>query len=130
MAEYKLGEVEMKFAEIIWRMEPVGSGELVKAAEEELGWKKSTTYTIIKRLCEKGIFTNENGTVTSNISLMEFQAKKSEQFVEETFAGSLPDFVAAFVSRKKLTKKEIRELTEIINGKQQETVRKKRQKSR
>lgn len=117
MAEYKLGEVEMKFAEIIWRMEPVGSGELVKAAEEELGWKKSTTYTIIKRLCEKGIFTNKNGTVTSNISLMEFQAKKSEQFVEETFAGSLPAFVTAFVSRKKLTKKEIRELTDIINGK-------------
>lgn len=119
MAEYKLGEVEMKFAEIIWEREPIGSGELVKAAEEEFGWKKSTTYTIIKRLCEKGIFTNNNGTVTSNISLMEFQAKKSEQFVEETFAGSLPDFVAAFVSQKKLTKKEIRELTEIINGEPQ-----------
>lgn len=116
MAEYRLGEIEMKFAEIIWRMEPVQSGELVKVAGKELGWKKSTTYTIIKRLCEKGIFTNENGTVTSNISLQEFQAKKSEQFVEETFAGSLPDFVAAFVSQKKLTEKEIKELTDIING--------------
>lgn len=116
MIEYKLGEVEMKFAEIIWRMEPVLSGELVKAAQDELDWKKSTTYTIIKRLCEKGIFTNKNGVVTSNISLQEFQAKKSEQFVEETFAGSLPDFLTAFVSQKKLTKEEIEELTEIIQG--------------
>ena len=116
MVEYRLGEIEMKFAEIIWRMEPVQSGELVKVAAKELGWKKSTTYTIIKRLCEKGIFTNEKGTVTSIISLKEFQAKQSEQFVEETFAGSLPDFVAAFVSQKKLTEKDIQELTEIING--------------
>lgn len=116
MAEYRLGEIEMKFAEIIWRMEPVSSGELVKIAQKELGWKKSTTYTIIKRLCEKGIFVNESGTVTSRLSLQEFQAKQSEQFVEETFAGSLPDFVAAFVSQKKLTEKEIQELTDIING--------------
>lgn len=116
MAEYRLGEIEMKFAEIIWRMEPVPSGILVKVAREELGWKKSTTYTIIKRLCEKGIFTNDNGIVTSKISLKEFQAKKTEQFVDETFAGSLPNFVAAFVSQKKLTDEEIQELTEIING--------------
>lgn len=119
MAEYQLGEIEMKFAEIIWRMEPVQSGELVKAASKELGWKKSTTYTIIKRLCEKGIFSREDGIVTSNISLKEFQAKKSEQFVEQTFSGSLPDFVAAFVSQKKLTEREIKELTEIINGSKQ-----------
>ncbi len=117
MAEYRLGEIEMKFAEMIWRMEPVQSGELAREAEMELGWKKSTTYTIIKRLCEKGIFVNEKGTVTSKVSLKEFQAKQTEQFVEETFAGSLPDFVAAFVSRKKLTKKEIQQLTDIINGK-------------
>ena len=116
MAEYRLGEIEMKFAEIIWRMEPIQSGELVKLAAQELGWKKSTTYTIIKRLCEKGIFVNEKGTVTSKISLKEFQAKQSEQFVEDAFDGSLPNFVAAFVSQKKLTKKEIQELTEIING--------------
>jgi len=116
LAEYRLGEIEMKFAEIIWRMEPVQSGELAKVAEKELGWKKSTTYTIIKRLCEKGIFINEKGTVTSKISLKEFQAKQSEEFVEETFAGSLPDFVAAFVSQKKLTKEEIQELTDIIHG--------------
>ena len=115
MAECRLGEIEMKFAEIIWRMEPVQSGELAKEAEKELGWKKSTTYTILKRLCEKGIFQNERGTVTSRLSLKEFQAKQSETFVEETFDGSLPDFVAAFVSRKKLTEAEIKELNKIID---------------
>ena len=115
MAEYRLGEIEMKFAEIIWRMEPVKSGQLAKVAGEELGWKKSTTYTIIKRLCEKGIFTNEKGVVTSNLSRSEFQAKQSERFVEETFEGSLPSFVAAFVSQKKLTDEEVEELLNIIN---------------
>lgn len=115
--EYRLGEVEMKFAEIIWEKEPVSSGELVKLANERLGWKKSTTYTIIKRLSDKGIFTNEKGTVTSNISRQEFQVKKTEQFVEENFDGSLPDFVAAFVSRKSLSDAEIKELTDIIRGK-------------
>lgn len=115
MAECRLGEIEMKFAEIIWRMEPVQSGELAKEAEKELGWKKSTTYTILKRLCEKGIFQNERGTVTSRLSLKEFQAKQSETFVEETFDGSLPDFVAAFVSQKKLTEAEIKELKKIID---------------
>ena len=114
MAECRLGEIEMKFAEIIWRMEPVQSGELAKVAEKELGWKKSTTYTILKRLCEKGIFQNERGTVTSQLSFKEFQAKQSEAFVEETFDGSLPNFVAAFVSRKKLTEEEIQELKKII----------------
>lgn len=117
IVEYRLGEVEMKFAEIIWEKEPVSSGELVKLANERLGWKKSTTYTIIKRLSDKGIFTNEKGSVTSNISREEFQAKKTEQFVEETFDGSLPDFVAAFVSGKSLSDAEIQELTDIIQGK-------------
>lgn len=114
MTEYRLGEIEMKFAEIIWRMEPVPSGELVKEAEKELGWKKSTTYTIIKRLCQKGIFSNDNGIVTSKILKDEFQAKQSTQFVEDTFSGSLPKFVTAFVSQKKLTDAEIQELLEII----------------
>lgn len=106
----------MKFAEIIWRMEPVASGELVKAAEKELGWKKSTTYTIIKRLCQKGIFSNDNGIVTSNMKLMEFQAKQTAQFVDDTFAGSLPKFLTAFVSQKKLSEAEIKELLEIIEN--------------
>jgi len=116
MTEYRLGEIEMRFAEIIWRLEPVQSGELVKVAAEELGWKKSTTYTIIKRLCQKGIITNENGAVSSVLSKSKFQAKQSEQFVEDVFSGSLPDFVTAFVSQKKLTEGEIEELMEIIRN--------------
>ena len=114
MGEYRLGEIEMKFAEIIWNMEPVQSGALAKEAEKDLGWKKSTTYTVLKRLCERGIFQNDRGTVTSCLTRREFQARQSEDFVEETFGGSLPNFVAAFVSRKKLSEEEIMELKKII----------------
>jgi len=114
MPEYRLGEVEMQFASLIWEKEPIPSGELVKVCEKELNWKKSTTYTCLKRLCEKGIFKNENGVVTSVFSKEEFAAKQSEQFVEDTFKGSLPGFVAAFCSRKKLSKAEIAELKKII----------------
>ena len=114
MAEYGLGEVEMRFASLIWDKEPISSGELAKLSEKELGWKKSTTYTILKRLCAKEIFQNEKGTVTSLISYQEFQAKQSEKFVEEKFKGSLPSFVAAFCSRKKLSKDEIEQLRKII----------------
>ena len=114
MAEYRLGEVEMRFASLIWSREPISSGELAKLSEKELNWNKSTTYTILKRLCERGIFQNDQGTVTSLISFSEFQAKQSEAFVEETFQGSLPGFVAAFCSQKKLSKEEIEELKKII----------------
>lgn len=116
MAEYRLGEVEMKFASLIWQNEPVQSGELAKLSEKELGWKKSTTYTVLKRLCERGIFQNEKGTVTSRISHKEFQAKQSEKFVAETFQGSLPGFVAAFCSQNTLSEEEITELKRIIDG--------------
>ncbi|MBQ4529702.1 MAG: BlaI/MecI/CopY family transcriptional regulator [Lachnospiraceae bacterium] len=116
--EYKIGEVEMKFAEIIWEKEPISSGELAKFVEKELNWKKSTTYTVLKRLCEKGIFQNEKGIVTSKISCEDFKAKKSEMFLEETFKGSLPGFVAAFCSRKKLSKADAEELQRIINESQ------------
>lgn len=115
MAGRSLGKMEMKFAKIIWENEPVSSGELAKLGERELRWKKSTTYTILKRLCEKGLFRNINGTVTSQISFQEFQAKQSEQFVDDAFSGSLPGFVAAFCSRRKLKEKEIRELQKIID---------------
>lgn len=116
MAEYRLGEVEMRFASLIWSNEPISSGELAKLCEKELNWKKSTTYTILKRLCERGIFQNDKGTVTSLISFQKFQAKRSENFVEETFQGSLPGFVAAFCSQKKLSKEEVEELKRIIDG--------------
>ena len=114
MREYKLGEVEMKFADIIWENEPLPSGELAKLCEEKLGWKKSTTYTILKRVCERELFVNEGGVVTSLVSKQEFLSNKSEQFVEETFAGSLPGFVAAFTAGRKLSEEEVKELQEII----------------
>lgn len=114
MAEYRLGEIEMKFAELIWEHEPIASGELAALCLKELNWKRTTTYTVLKRLCNKGIFENQKGTVTSLVSKQLFQAKQSEEFVEEAFAGSLPDFVAAFVSQKKLSRDEIEELKRIL----------------
>lgn len=116
MAEYKLGEIEMQFAEIIWENEPISSGELAKKAEVQLQWKKSTTYTILKRICDRGLFENKRGTVTSLVSKQEFLAKRSEQFVEEAFQGSLPGFVAAFTSQRKLSEAEIDELRKIIEN--------------
>lgn len=113
--EYKLGEIEMKFAELIWGNEPLPSGELAKLCEKELCWKKSTTYTILRRVCDRGLFKNENGVVTSAISKEEFLAKQSEQFVDYTFQGSLPKFLAAFTSGRKLTEKEVEELKRIID---------------
>lgn len=115
MAEYKLGEIEMKFADIIWNNEPLSSGELAKKCEQELEWKKSTTYTILKRVCERGLFQNEGGVVSSLVTKEEFLANKSEQFVEETFAGSLPGFVAAFTKQRRLSDEEVRQLQEIID---------------
>ena len=114
MSELGLGVVEAKFAEIIWQNEPIHSSQIVKMAEEKLSWKKSTTYTVLKRLCEKGIFINNAGTVTSLISKEKFYAIQSEKFVEETFEGSLPAFIAAFASRKKLSPKEVEELRKIV----------------
>ncbi len=115
MEEMKLGIVEAKFADIIWQNEPIASGELVKLCEADLGWKKSTTYTVLKKLCERGIFQNEQGTVTSLISKEEFNSLQSEKFVEETFEGSLPAFIAAFTRRKKISEKEIDEIQMMID---------------
>ena len=115
MNELKMGAIESRFADIIWQNEPISSSELVKLAAQELNWKKSTTYTVLKRLCERGIFQNNDGTVTSLISKQDFYAVQSEKFVEETFSGSLPAFLAAFTTRKKLSDAEINELQELIN---------------
>ena len=114
MADTRLGPVESRFAELIWDGEPISSTELVHLAERELEWKKSTTYTVLKRLCEKGIFQNEGGVVTSRLSREEYAARQSEQFVEETFSGSLPAFLTAFTRRKKLTEEEIDQLQRLI----------------
>lgn len=116
MDETKLGAVESRFAEIIWQNEPLSSGELVKLCEKELQWKKSTTYTVLKKLCEKGIFQNNGGTVTSLVSKQDFYAVQSEKFVDETFRGSLPAFIAAFTKRKKLSTEEISEIRRMIDS--------------
>ena len=116
MAEYKLGEVESIFADIIWNNEPLSSRRLAELAEERLNWKRTTTYTILKRLCDRELFQNNNGTVTSRISREEFYARQSERFVEDTFQGSLPAFLAAFGSRKKLSDQEIDELQKVIDS--------------
>ncbi|MBS7303007.1 MAG: BlaI/MecI/CopY family transcriptional regulator [Lachnospiraceae bacterium] len=115
MGDLELGKIQTEFAEVIWEKEPVGSGELVKLCDEKFGWKKSTTYTVLKKLCEKGIFQNQDGVVTSVLSKEEFYAAKSDRFVEDTFKGSLPAFIAAFAFGKKLTKKEVDEIQNMID---------------
>ena len=115
MSELRMGAIESRFADMIWQNEPVSSPELVKLAAQELDWKKSTTYTVLKRLCERGIFQNQDGTVTSLISKQDFYAVQSEKFVEDTFSGSLPAFLTAFTTRKKLSEDEIRELQALID---------------
>ena len=116
MADYHLGEVESIFADIIWKNEPLTSRHLAELAEETLSWKRTNTQTVMKRLCDRGLFQNQGGTVTSLVSREEFYARQSEQFVEDTFQGSLPAFLAAFGSRKKLSDAEIDELQKIIDS--------------
>lgn len=115
MDSTSLGTVESRFADIIWQNEPLTSGELVKICEKELNWKKPTTYTVLRKLCERGIFKNEGSMVSSVISREEFYAAQSEKFVEETFDGSLPAFIAAFTKRKNLSRKEIDEIRRMID---------------
>ncbi|MDE6261455.1 MAG: BlaI/MecI/CopY family transcriptional regulator [Oscillospiraceae bacterium] len=116
MAQYKLGEVEASFAALIWDNEPLSSSQLVELCADKLDWKKSTTYTVLRRLCQKGIFQNEGGMVTSLIGREEFAARQSEEFVEQAFDGSLPKFVAAFASRKRLSGEEIEQLQRLIDA--------------
>ena len=115
MTQYKLGEVEADFAALIWDNEPLTSSRLVELCADRLDWKKSTTYTVLRRLCQRGIFQNEGGTVTSLIGREEFAARQSEEFVDQTFDGSLPRFLAAFVRRKKLSREEIEQLQRLID---------------
>lgn len=114
MIDYQLGEVEARFADIIWQNEPISSAALAKLCDELLQWKKSTTYTVLKRLCEKGIFRNQKGIVTSEISKADFCAAQSERFVEKTFDGSLPAFLTAFTTRKRLTPEEVEQLRKMV----------------
>lgn len=115
MDDIKLGAIESRFANMIWDKEPISSGELVKLCADELSWKKSTTYTVLRKLCDRGIFQNQDGIVTSQISRQDFHARQSEQIVKETFDGSLPAFVAAFTTRQKLSDRDIAELQQLID---------------
>ncbi len=114
MEDYKLGVMEMRFAQLIWDNEPISSGKLVKLCEKEFEWKKSTTYTMLRRLCQREIFQNVDGVVTAIMSQQEFDALQSEKFVEEKFSGSLPRFLAAFTMHNRLSEKDIKELTQLI----------------
>lgn len=114
MADIQMGAIETKFAEIIWGNEPISSAELARRSGELLGWKKTTAFTVLKRLCDKGIFVNNKGSVTSLISRDEYYSMQSERFVSETFDGSLPAFLAAFTSRKGLSPDEVAQLKRMV----------------
>ena len=115
MTDMQMGAVESRFADIIWEHEPITASELAKRAAELLDWKKTTSYTVLKRLCDKGIFKNEDGVVTSRIARADYYAMQSEKFVREQFDGSLPAFLAAFTSRKSLTEQELEALRRMID---------------
>ncbi|MBP3754061.1 MAG: BlaI/MecI/CopY family transcriptional regulator [Lachnospiraceae bacterium] len=115
MKDIELGAVQERFADIVWANEPLGSGELVKLCEKELGWKKPTTYTVLRKLCEKGLLQNEDGVVTTLMTREDFYSAKSEQIVEDSYEGSLPAFIAAFTSRKKLSNAEVDEIQKMID---------------
>ena len=115
MQEIELGAIQLRFADLVWAHEPVTSGELVRLCEQQLNWKKPTTYTVLRKLCEKGLLQNENGVVTARIPREEFYAARSEQIVTESFQGSLPAFVAAFVARRNLTAAEAEEIQRLID---------------
>lgn len=115
MTEIQLGDVEAHYADMIWAHEPVTSSELVKLTAVEFNWKRTTAHNVLRRLCDKGLFRNDKGTVTSIISREEFYALQSRQFVENTFSGSLPRFLAAFTNGRKLSKNEVDEIRQMID---------------
>lgn len=114
MQDLTMGAVEARFAQIIWESEPISSTELARRSEEALGWKKSTCFTVLKRLCNKGIFQNEKGMVTSRLSRQEFDSIQSRQFVADSFQGSLPAFLAAFTAGKGLSPEEAKQLRLLV----------------
>lgn len=115
MEQYKLGDMEQRFAHMIWENAPISSGDLARLCSKEFGWKRTTAYTMLKRLCDRGIFLNDRGTVRVLMTKEEFQAAQGEHFINETFDGSLPRFLAAFSSRKKLSSQEIAQLKKMID---------------
>ena len=116
MDELKLGAVESRFADLVWQNDPITTKELVILCEKELLWKRTTTYTVLKKLCEKGIFKTENSVVSALIKKPDFYAMQSEKFVEDTYAGSLPAFIAAFASRKRPSEQELEEIRRMLDA--------------
>ena len=116
MDAIKLGLVEARFADIIWDSAPLLTTELVNICAEELEWKRTTTYTVLKKLCDRGIFHTQNSIVTVLISREEFHAIQGEQFLEESYKGSLPAFIAAFTKRKPLSEEEAEEIHSLIDA--------------
>lgn len=116
MEELRLGAVEARFADIVWQHAPLSTKELVKLCESELNWKRTTTYTVLHKLCERGLFKTEQSSVSVLITRDDFYAMQSEKFVEDTFDGSLPAFIAAFASRKRLSEKELAEIRRMIDS--------------
>ena len=115
MDNFNLGEQETRFANLIWDNAPINSTDLVKLAADDMNWKKSTTYTMLHRLCVRGIFSNQNALVTANVSREEFYGAQSRSFVAKTFGGSLPGFITAFIGGGSITDKQAEELVELIN---------------
>ncbi len=115
MQDITMGAVEARFAALIWDNEPITAAELAKLADRELKWKKTTAYTALKRLCDKGIFRNDSGTVTSLLSRREYQARQSRRFLEDHCGGSLPAFIAAFTSRGDLSRADLEEIRKMLD---------------
>jgi predicted transcriptional regulator len=115
MRNYKLADTESKFADLIWDNAPISSGDLVKLSEDVMQWKKSTTYTILKRLCDRGIFKNEYAMITAVLTRDEFYATQSVKYVDDTYGGSLPKFITSFVSGRTLTDKQADEIQRLID---------------
>lgn len=116
MEQYKLAEMERKFAALIWQHAPIPSGELAKICEKELAWKRPTTYTVLRKLCARGIFANEGGTVTVVLTEEQFLAKQGKEYLSESFGGSLPRFLVAFAKHNELKKGELEALQSLIDS--------------
>lgn len=121
MQEIQLGVIEAKFADIIWEHEPISSSELVKLSATEFNWKRTTTHTVLRRLCDKGLFRNDNGTVRTIISREDFYAGQSRKYVDEVFNGSLPSFIASFTKYNSLTSEEAAEIRKMIDDAEENT---------
>lgn len=116
MKDFELGAIQERFADIVWAHEPIASGDLAKICEKELTWKRPTTYTVLRKLCENGLLQNRDGIVVSLVSREEFYAAKSAQIIEDSYRGSLPSFVASFISKKNISAEEADEIQKMIDS--------------